>query len=212
MTTRIEAVPAPLSEDNVDTDVIFPARFLLLLDREGLGRFAFFERRAKGEFVLDQAPWQGTEILVAGRNFGTGSSREQAVWALEDLGIRCIIAESFGEIFFANCFRNGLLPITLSSDQVARIEAAGAAGDAVTVDLEAQEIRLPAGSPIAFDVSPHRKAALIAGLDEVGAILSEDMDAIATYEAQAPRDMPWAQIPSERMHSLRRTILKAEKT
>lgn len=210
MTSTITGIPAPLVEDNIDTDVIFPARFLLLLDREGLGRYAFHERRKAGDFVLDRPPWAGTTILVAGRNFGTGSSREQAVWALEDLGIRCIMAPSFGEIFFANCFRNGLLPIVLPPEALARVEAAGEAGEDVTVDLAAETVRLRLGPPIPFEISPHRKAALLAGLDEVGAILSEDMDAIANHEAQMARNFSWSVIPAERMAMLRDALEKTE--
>jgi 3-isopropylmalate/(R)-2-methylmalate dehydratase small subunit len=206
MTDRIEAIPALLDEDNIDTDVIFPARFLLILDRQGLGRYAFFERRNKGGFILDRAPWKGTGILVAGRNFGTGSSREQAVWALKDLGIRCVIAPSFGEIFFANCFRNGLLPITLLPDDMARVAAVARAGDSLTVDLSSQLVHLPSGPAMKFEISPHRKSALLAGLDEIGVILSEDMTAVADHEAKAARDTPWVQIPGERMAALRRAI------
>jgi len=206
MTTRIEAIPAPLGEDNIDTDVIFPARFLLLLERQGLGKYAFFERRNKGGFVLDRAPWKGTSVLVAGRNFGTGSSREQAVWALKDAGIRCIIAPSFGEIFFANCFRNGLLPIILPPDNIARVEAVADAGETITVDLRSQLVHLPSGPAIGFEISPHRKAALLAGLDEVDVILSQDMAAVADHEAQTMRDTPWVQIPKDRVAALRRAI------
>lgn len=212
MTDMIASIPAPLDEDNIDTDVIFPARFLLLLDRHGLGKYAFFERRQKSGFVLDRAPWKGTEILVAGRNFGTGSSREQAVWALEDLGIRCIVAASFGEIFQANCFRNGLLPITLPPDDLARVSQAAEAGETITVDLPGQQVRLAQGPAIHFDISPHRKAALIAGHDEIEAILSEDMDAVTAYESRAARETPWAQIPKARMAALRAELSEKAET
>ena len=204
---NLTAIPAPILEDNVDTDVIFPARFLLLLERAGLGRYAFFERRAADKaFPLDAAPWQGTSILVGGQNFGTGSSREQAVWSLADLGIRCVIAPSFGEIFFANCFRNGVLPIVCVGDDLAMIEEDALEGRAISVDLETQRVTSSTGVEIAFEISPHRKAALLAGLDEVSAILKDDIDAIASYEASNASSASWKMIQKDRMEALRDDI------
>ncbi|MEM8665666.1 MAG: 3-isopropylmalate dehydratase small subunit [Pseudomonadota bacterium] len=200
----IEAIPAPLLEDNVDTDVIFPARFLLLLDREGLGQYAFAERRRAGDdFILDRVPYNDSAVLVAGRNFGSGSSREQAVWALEDLGIRAIIARSFGEIFFANAFRNGLLPIVLDGPPMDRVEAAAEAAEPITVDLERQEIRLGDGPPIGFDVPPNRRRALMAGLDEVDAILTDDLADIVAYEEKVASERPWTTIAPAKLKAIR---------
>lgn len=195
--TKLRSVAAPLFENAIDTDVIFPARFLLLLDREGLGKYAFNERRGGGEpFILDTEPYNKAEILVTGENFGTGSSREQAVWALADLGIRCVIARSFGEIFFANCFKNGVLPIRLGGEEMAAVEHAAKAAEPVTIDLEKQQIELSGATVIAFDIEPYRKRSLLAGLDEVGMILAEQSDAIAAYEAKREETAPWLSIAS----------------
>src|ERR1700727_2224374 len=150
----LTGIAAPFPDADVDTDVIFPARFLLLLDRAGLGRHLFHERRAQAlanePFVLSRAPFDKAEILVAGSNFGCGSSREQAVWALMDFGIRCVIATSFGEIFYANCFKNGALPIVLDQEQHRTVLAAAATGRPLSVALEEQIIRLPGGEAIPF--------------------------------------------------------------
>lgn len=201
--TKLRSVAAPLFENAIDTDVIFPARFLLLLDREGLGKYAFNERRRGAEpFILDTEPYDKAEILVTGENFGTGSSREQAVWALADLGIRCVIAGSFGEIFFANCFKNGVLPIRLDGEDMAAIERAAKAAEPVTVDLESQRIELSDGTTIAFDIEPYRKRSLLAGLDEVGMIIAEESDAIAAYEAKREEDAPWLSIASARFSNM----------
>src|SRR3984957_9049014 len=140
----LTSVAAPLPDADIDTDVIFPARFLLLLNRQGLGQHLFHERRRSSgqeRFVLDRSPFDKAQILVAGRNFGCGSSREQAVWALSDFGIRCVIAPSFGEIFYGNCFRNGVLPIILPDPEHHDVMLAATSGAPLTVDLEAQEIR-----------------------------------------------------------------------
>src|SRR5579871_5690314 len=130
----INGVAAPLPEDDIDTDAIYPARFLLLMNKTGLGRYAFHDRRfttdgvENPQFVLNRAPWRNAQILVAGRNFGSGSSREQAVWTLRDFGIRCVMAASYGEIFFANCVQNGVLAIRLPSNQLEALSQAAAAG------------------------------------------------------------------------------------
>jgi len=201
--TKLRSVAAPLFENAIDTDVIFPARFLLLLDRDGLGKYAFNERRRGAEpFVLDTPPYDSAEILVTGENFGTGSSREQAVWALADMGIRCVIARSFGEIFFANCFKNGMLPIQLEGRDMAAIEQAAKSAVPITVDLEHQNIELADGTVIAFDLEPHRKRSLMAGLDEVGMILAEEADAIDAYEAARAKSAPWLSIGSEKFGEL----------
>jgi 3-isopropylmalate/(R)-2-methylmalate dehydratase small subunit len=191
----LTSVAAPLPDVDIDTDVIFPARFLLLLDRHGLGRHLFHERRARasaGEpFILSRAPFDKAEILVAGRNFGCGSSREQAVWALADFGIRCVIAPSFGEIFYGNCFRNGVLPIMLADPAHRDVMTAAATGAPLTVDLEAQIIRLSDEHLIAFQIDPHRRQALMLGLDQIGAILAHDAADIAVFEARQRAQAPW---------------------
>ncbi|WP_306256594.1 3-isopropylmalate dehydratase small subunit [Pararhizobium sp. IMCC21322] len=191
--TPFSSVAAPLLSNNVDTDIIFPARFLLILEKKGLGKYAFSEKRGglKSDFVLDQAPFDTAKILVAGRNFGIGSSREQAVWALADLGIRCVIARSFGEIFFSNCFKNGVLPIQLDGDEMSAVEAASLAEEEVFVDLSAQHLRLQSGAEIDFSTDPHGKRALLLGLDEIEMVLAEDSDAIEAFEAQREAETPW---------------------
>jgi 3-isopropylmalate/(R)-2-methylmalate dehydratase small subunit len=190
---RLTSVAAPFPEAQIDTDVIFPARFLLLPDKAGLGRHLFHERRAKGGFVLDRAPWNRAEILVTGPDFGTGSSREQAVWALADFGIRCVIGPSFGEIFFSNCLRNGVLPVVMGGDAHAAVMAAATAGDPVTVDLAAQEVQI-GDAALPFDVEPHRKRALMEGLDEIGVILTDDLAAIEAFEARHWAARPWLRL------------------
>lgn len=201
--TKLHSVAAPLFENAIDTDVIFPARFLLLLDRDGLGKYAFNERRRGGEpFILDVPPYDTAEILVTGENFGTGSSREQAVWALADLGIRCVIARSFGEIFFSNCFKNGMLPIRLGGAEMVAVERAARAAQPMVVDLESQRIELSDGTEIPFDIEPYRKRSLLAGLDEVGMILTEEADAIAAYEAKREETAPWLSIAPARFGDL----------
>lgn len=201
--TKLRSVAAPLMEDAIDTDVIFPARFLLLLERDGLGRYAFNERRGGNEpFVLDQPPYDKAQILVTGETFGTGSSREQAVWALADLGIRCVIARSFGEIFHANCFKNGVLPIRLQGEDMARMEKAARAGEEVEVDLPSQTIRV-GDTAIAFEIEANRKRALMAGLDEIGAILSDDAEALAAYEERRARETPWLVLAPEQFGQIK---------
>lgn len=202
--TTLSSVAAPLPETHLDTDVIFPARFLLLPDKKGLGEQLFNERRVNrdGEgprFVLDTPPWNEARILVAGKAFGTGSSREQAVWALADFGIRCVIAPSFGEIFFANCFKNGVLPIVLDEVTHAGVMAEADAGHTLVIDLEAQEIRLQDGSAVSFDVDPHRKRTLLLGLDEIGIILADDIDDIQAFEARQRESSPWLYVTPEQL-------------
>jgi 3-isopropylmalate/(R)-2-methylmalate dehydratase small subunit len=199
----LTSIAAPFPEADVDTDVIFPARFLLLIDRAGLGRHLFHERRAQASadapFVLSRPPFDRAEILVAGRNFGCGSSREQAVWALADFGIRCVIAPSFGEIFYGNCFRNGTLPITLPDAEHAEVMAAAASGTPLTVDLERQEIRLPEGRTIAFQIEAHRRQALLLGLDQIGEILAGDAADIEAFESRQKTTAPWLYLDRDKL-------------
>jgi 3-isopropylmalate/(R)-2-methylmalate dehydratase small subunit len=192
--TRLASVAAPLPESDIDTDIIFPARFLLLLDRKGLGKHAFHERRYRKDgvpFILDTPPWTEARILVTQSNFGTGSSREHAVWALADFGIRCVIAESFGEIFYANCFKNGTLPVVARGDDHAAIMGEAQAGREITVDLPTQSIVLADGRRIGFEIEPHRKRSLLLGLDEIGSILADDEAAIAAFEECHGAAKPW---------------------
>jgi 3-isopropylmalate/(R)-2-methylmalate dehydratase small subunit len=194
--TRIVSVAAPLPEADIDTDILFPARFLLLPDKKGLGKYLFHERRSQtgsdqATFVLNSPPFDRAEILVAGPNFGCGSSREQAVWALSGFGIRCVIAPSFGEIFYNNCFKNGVLPIRLADAQHTAVLRAAEAGAALGVDLEQQNVSLPSGDVIHFDIDPYRRRAMLLGLDEIGAILSDDIDDIVDFERRQRALSPW---------------------
>jgi 3-isopropylmalate/(R)-2-methylmalate dehydratase small subunit len=192
--TTINSVAAWLNEDEVDTDIIFPARFLLLLDKVGLGKHAFHERRnAKGmpPFVLDTPPFTEAEIFIGGKTFGTGSSREQAVWAMADFGIRCVIAPSFGEIFFANCFKNGVLPIVKTGAELDAIQAAAIAQKRFTVDLAAETISVEDEFSQSFQIDAYRKQALLEGLDEIGAILASDMGDIGAFEQRQRQASPW---------------------
>lgn len=192
----LNSLAAPLLENDINTDVIFPARFLLLLEKSGIGKYAFHERRMNTEtpFVLDMPQFAGAQILVVGENFGTGSSREHAVWALANLGIRCIVARSFGEIFHANCFRNGVLPIMLDDPHMTAVENAALEVENLSVDLPAQRIRLHSGEEFDFAVDPHGKRALVAGHDEIGMILAEDLQAIEAYEATRAERAPWLKL------------------
>ena len=188
--TTVTASVASLRPANTDTDIIFPARFLVITDKIGLGRYTFHDRP-------DLALLSGTSILIAGENFGCGSSREQAVWALADVGIRVIVAPSFGEIFRSNCFKTGVLPIELEADQVERLHLIAQSGAAVTADLTMQQIVMPDGSFIAFTIEPARRAALLAGLDEIADIHNRFAAAIATFETAQRRTGPWLWPPQE---------------
>jgi len=204
--TTLDSVAAPLPEADIDTDVIFPARFLLLLDKAGLGRHLFQERRFRDtqptDFVLNRAPYDRARILIADRNFGSGSSREHAVWALADFGIRCVIAPSFGEIFYANCFKNGVLAIVLTGAEHERAMAAAESGKSLRVDLTAQLIHLPDGSSIAFALDEYRRRALLLGLDEIGSILADDVADIAAYETRQRQAQPWLALEDGRLDRL----------
>jgi 3-isopropylmalate/(R)-2-methylmalate dehydratase small subunit len=196
--TTLTGVAAPLPQINVDTDMIIPKQFLKTILRSGLGRNLFFEMRynpdgsENPDFVLNRPAWRNAKILVAGANFGCGSSREHAPWALLDFGIRCVIAPSFADIFFNNCFKNGILPIALPQEEVDKLldDAARGSNAVVTVDLEAQEIRGPDGGTIAFEVDPFRKRCLVEGLDDIGLTL-EKAAAIDRFEAGAATSQPW---------------------
>lgn len=202
--TRLTSVAAPLPESDIDTDVIFPARFLLLPDKKGLGEQLFNERRTNRtgdgpRFVLDTPPYDKARILVTGRAFGTGSSREQAVWALADFGIRCVIAPSFGEIFFANCFKNGVLPIVLAEEPHGEVMAEARAARPLTIDLEVQQVQFEDGRAIGFDIDPYRKRMLLLGLDEIGMILADDLADIRDFEARQKEERPWLHLTAEQL-------------
>jgi len=206
--TILTSIAAPLRETHLDTDVIFPARFLLLPDKKGLGEQLFNERRTNrtGEgprFVLDTPPFDRAQILVTGKAFGTGSSREQAVWALADFGIRCVIAPSFGEIFFANCVKNGVLAIVLDETTHETVMKEAESCRPLTIDLEAARIRFEDGTTLAFDIDPHRKRTLLEGLDEIGLILTDDGDDIAAFEARQRAEKPWLYLTEDQVAVLR---------
>ncbi len=196
--TRLTAVAAPLPMINVDTDMIIPKQFLKTIKRSGLGESLFFEMRyddagsEKPDFVLNRGPYRNARILIAGDNFGCGSSREHAPWALLDFGIRCVIAPSFADIFYNNCFKNGILPIVLPGEQVDALMAlaAGEGGATLSVDLERQEITAPDGATMPFDVDPFRKSCLLGGLDEIGLTLQK-APAIAAFEERHKASQPW---------------------
>jgi 3-isopropylmalate/(R)-2-methylmalate dehydratase small subunit len=194
---RFTATAAVLADANIDTDIIFPARFLLLLDREGLGEHAFEDRRLgpdgreNPDFILNQPAFRNSAILIAGPDFGCGSSREHAVWALHGRGIRCVIAPSFGEIFYANCFRNGLLPIVLPEDEVQRLRTHAASAAPITIDLSNQRVEFGDGLSITFDVAADQRDALLNGLDDIALILQNDLPVIQEYEHRRAASHPW---------------------
>jgi 3-isopropylmalate/(R)-2-methylmalate dehydratase small subunit len=199
--TKLTSIAAPLPMMNVDTDMIIPKQFLKTIKRSGLGKSLFFEMRyddAGNEiesFVLNRPAYRNARILIAGENFGCGSSREHAPWALLDFGIRCIIAPSFADIFFNNCFKNGILPIVLPASTVEALMAmAERQADATfTVNLERQEIALPDGCTISFEVDSFRKACLISGLDDIGQTLRK-ADKISAFEARQRSEWPWVSL------------------
>ena len=194
----LTGVAAPLPMINVDTDKIIPKQFLKTIKRTGLGKNLFFELRYnedgtdKPEFILNQSSYRKAVILVAGENFGCGSSREHAPWALLDFGIRCIIAPSFADIFYNNCFKNGILPIKLTQADVDKLmdDAERGANATVTVDLENQVITGPDGGSIAFDIDPFRKHCLLDGLDDIGLTMQKG-EAIESFEAEQKAARPW---------------------
>ena len=196
--TKLTGVAAPLPLINVDTDMIIPKQFLKTIQRSGLGRNLFDEMRydAAGseipEFVLNRPAYRNAQILVTGENFGCGSSREHAPWALLDFGIRCVIAPSFADIFHTNCFKNGILPIALPQEDVDKLmdDAERGANAVVTVDLETQVITGPDGGSIPFEVDPFRRHCLLNGLDDIGLTMEKAADIDAFEAAQAARE-PW---------------------
>ncbi len=196
--TKLSGVAAPLPLVNVDTDKIIPKQFLKTIKRTGLAKGLFYEMRfdeagkPKPGFILDQPAYKNTQILVVGENFGCGSSREHAPWALLDAGIRCIIAPSFADIFYNNCFKNGILPIVLPKEQVDLLmdDAQRGANAVVAVDLEKQKITGPDGGTLSFEIDGFRKHCLLNGLDDIG-LTQQKTDKIEAYEARQRSSQPW---------------------
>ena len=196
--TTLTGVAAPLPLRNIDTDMIIPKQFLKTILRTGLGKSLFFEMRygqdgkELPDFVLNKPAYRHAKILVAGENFGCGSSREHAPWALLDFGFRCVIAPEFADIFYNNCFKNGILPIKLPQEQVDKLmdDANRGANAIISIDLEKQEIRGPDGGMIPFEIDAFRKHCLMNGLDDIGLTLQK-ADAISSYEAKTEGNRGW---------------------
>lgn len=205
--TRINGLACPLDRANVDTDAIIPKQFLKSIKRSGFGPYLFDEwrytnygepgmdcstRPLNKDFVLNQARYQGAQVLLARDNFGCGSSREHAPWAIEDFGFRVIIAPSFADIFFSNCYKNGILPIVAPSDIVDQLfkECEATEGYQLSVDLPSQTVTLPSGESFGFDITPHRKHCLLNGLDEIGLTL-QHADEIKAFEIKHKAAQPW---------------------
>ena len=197
--TSLTGVAAPLPMINVDTDMIIPKQFLKTIARTGLGRSLFFEMRYDDageefdDFVLNLPAYREAKILITGENFGCGSSREHAPWALLDFGIRCLIAPSFADIFYNNCFKNGILPIILPQKSVDALmaEAEQGANATFTADLEAQTITRPNGETVSFEIDPFRKQCLVEGLDDIGLTMKK-AGAIKAFEEKSRAARPWA--------------------
>ena len=195
---KLTGIVAPLDILNIDTDMIIPKQFLKTIKRSGLGKNLFDEMRYARDgselagFVLNKAPYRQAEILVAGDNFGCGSSREHAPWALLDFGIRCVISTSFADIFYNNCFKNGILPIVVSADERDALlaDAADIENPELSIDLVSQTIRRPNGVTVAFDVDAFRKKCLLEGLDDIG-LTMEKSSAIDSFEAARSKSQPW---------------------
>jgi 3-isopropylmalate/(R)-2-methylmalate dehydratase small subunit len=197
--TTLEGVAAPLRIINVDTDMIVPKQYLKTIKRTGLGKGLFSELRFRDDgsenpdFVLNKPAYRNAKILVADDNFGCGSSREHAPWALLDFGIRCVISTSFGDIFYNNCFKNGILPVRVTREDLEKLfdDAERGANARLTIDLEKQEIRGPDGGVVRFDIEPFRKHCLLNGLDDIGLTLVKNAQ-IDAYEAKAKTTRPWS--------------------
>lgn len=199
--THLTSVAAPIMQANMDTDMIIPMDRYLLADRGDMHRYAFEVLRflpdgsENPDFILNAPAFEGAKIILAGPNFGCGSSRESAVWALYGLGIRCIISSSFGNIFYNNCFQNGLLPIILDESQIARLALQAEAGNLgpLEIDLEGQQITSPDGSKLDFEIEPQRKRQLVEGLDDIGVTL-HDQETINNFRRTDEKIRPWIYI------------------
>ncbi|NRB01111.1 MAG: 3-isopropylmalate dehydratase small subunit [Rhodobacteraceae bacterium] len=196
--TKLTGIAAPMPLVNIDTDMIIPKQFLKTIKRSGLGVNLFDEMRYNtdgseiADFVLNQPAYRDAQIIVAGDNFGCGSSREHAPWALLDFGIRCVISTSFADIFYNNCFKNGILPIVLPQEEVDKLmdDAERGANAVISVDLESQTITGPDGGTISFEIDPFRKHCLLNGLDDIG-LTMEKVGSIDAFEETAAQARPW---------------------
>jgi len=196
--TKLTGVAAPMKMINIDTDMIIPKQFLKTITRSGLGKSLFFEMRyaddgsERPEFVLNRREYRQAQIVVAGDNFGCGSSREHAPWALQDFGIRAIIAPSFADIFYGNCFKNGMLPIVLPQEQIDVLMADAAADNSrvLTIDLPNQKVVRANGESFSFEINPSSKLQLVEGLDEIGQTLQRNAE-IASFEQRQSLSQPW---------------------
>ena len=195
--TRLDAAAAPLPLANIDTDQIIPKQFLKTVERAGLAKGLFYDfrfdeqGREKPDFVLNQPAYKNAGVLIAGDNFGCGSSREHAPWALMDFGIKAVISTSFADIFYNNCFQNGLLPVVLSAAQVQQLmDEARGGNHVVSVDLETQTVTSPSGAVFAFEIDPQRKQKMLQGLDAIGETL-QAAASIDTYEMKRALSQPW---------------------
>ncbi|MDF2621003.1 MAG: 3-isopropylmalate dehydratase, small subunit [Xanthobacteraceae bacterium] len=196
--TTLTGVAAPMPTVNIDTDMIIPKQYLKTIKRTGLGKGLFSEMRYREDgsdnpdFVLNKPAYRNAKIIIAGDNFGCGSSREHAPWALLDFGIRCVISTSFADIFYNNCFKNGVLPITVTPEQLSALfdDAERGANATLTIDLEKQTITGPDGGSISFDIDPFRKHCMLNGLDDIGLtkVKAEKIDA---YEGKLAEERPW---------------------
>ena len=195
---KLEGVAAPMDIINIDTDMIIPKQFLKTIKRSGLGKSLFFEMRYTNDgdenegFILNKQAYRSAQILVAGDNFGCGSSREHAPWALLDYGIRCVISTSFADIFYNNCFKNGILPVKVTPEQRDALlaDAADIENPELKIDLNLQKISRPNGATISFEIDPFRKACLLNGLDDIGLTL-EKSEMIRSYEQERSSSLPW---------------------
>ena len=195
--TKLDAKIAPLALANIDTDQIIPKQFLKTVEREGLAKGLFYDLRfddngvARPDFVLNRPEYQGVGVLVTGDNFGCGSSREHAPWALMDFGVRCVISTSFADIFYNNCFQNGLLPVVLRSEEVqVLMDEARGGNHMVSIDLEAQTVTSPSGKVFRFEIDPARRHKMLHGLDAIGETLQEAAR-IDAFEHRRHLDQPW---------------------
>jgi len=195
--TTLRGVAAPMPMVNIDTDMIIPKNFLKTIKRTGLKDGLFYEMRwtadgQKKDFILDQPAYQNAKIIVAGPNFGCGSSREHAPWALLDFGIRCVISESFADIFYNNCFKNGILPIKVPKEVIDKLmdDASRGSNAVIEIDLEKQEIKGPDGGTVHFDIDPFRKRCLLEGLDDIGLTLEKKSE-IDDFEKKQKEAQPW---------------------
>jgi 3-isopropylmalate/(R)-2-methylmalate dehydratase small subunit len=194
--TTLKGFAAPMPVPNIDTDKIIPKQYLKTIQRTGLGKYLFDEirftpeRKERPEFILNQEPWRKATILVAGENFGCGSSREHAPWALLDFGIRCVIAPSYADIFYNNCFKNGILPLVLTKEQVDIVMQDASGKKQITVDLPNQKVIRDNGESFAFDIDPFRKHCLVNGLDDIALTLEHQME-ISSFEKQQKGSQPW---------------------